>query len=143
MVQQSHRPSVRKNPPGPRSLPIVGCFPQLAANPLQFLIEAARQYGDIVHLGAIGPQQLYLVTHPDYLNYIFLENNKNYTKGTNFKGQEVAITFGNGLVHSEGELARRQRRLMQPAFHRERIGYLVNDMTTIISALPSLSPEKK
>lgn len=132
MITQNIYHNDRQNPPGPRSLPFIGCSPQLARNPLQFLTDTAHKYGDVVDLGKVGSQHLYFVNHPKDIKYIFQDNNKNYRKSRNFKGKEIELTFGNGLVHSEGDLARRQRRLMQPAFHRERIGSLINDMTNII-----------
>ncbi|WP_017317767.1 cytochrome P450 [Mastigocladopsis repens] len=133
MVKPSTSPSVRKSPPGPRGYPIIGCFPQMASKPLQFLTNAAREYGDVVHLGSIGPQQLYLIAHPDCVKYVLQENPQNYTKGENF--QEMKLVIGEGLVISEGDSWRRQRRLMQPTFHRQQIGGMVNDMTGITAKL--------
>ncbi|MEH1885623.1 cytochrome P450 [Nostoc sp.] len=127
MVQQSIYKNGSKNPPGPPSLPIIGCFPQMSTNPLQFLINAAREYGSVVHLGAIGPQQLYLIADPDCVKYVLQENPQNYTKGENF--QDIKLVIGEGLVISEGDSWRYQRHLMQPSFHRQQIAAMVNDMT--------------
>lgn len=133
MVKQSITSSLRKSPPGPPGLPIIGCLPQMATNPLQFLTNAAREYGDVVHLGAIGPQKLYLIAHPDCVKYVLQENPQNYTKGENFK--EMKLVIGEGLVISEGDSWRRQRRLMQPSFHRQEIAKMVTHMTTIIAQM--------
>ncbi|WP_017317766.1 cytochrome P450 [Mastigocladopsis repens] len=136
MVKQSISPNVRKTPSGPRSYPIIGCFPQMASNPLQFLTNAAREYGDVVHLGPIGPQQLYLVTHPDGVKHILLDNFHNYVKGDNFKDKDFTLLVGNGLINSEGDAWRRQRRLLQPAFHsRQQIAAMVSLMTNVIEEL--------
>ncbi|MFN6450855.1 MAG: cytochrome P450 [Nostoc sp. EfeVER01] len=129
MVQQNIYQSVRKNPPGPRGFPIIGCFPQMSTNPLQFLTGAAREYGGVVHLGAIGPQQLYLIADPDCIKYVLQENPQNYTKGENFK--DIKLVIGEGLVISEGDSWRSQRRLMQPSFHRQQIAAMVDDMTQL------------
>jgi cytochrome P450 len=58
------------------------------------------------------------------------ENHRNYTKGENF--QEIKLVIGEGLAITEGDVWRRQRRLMQPAFHRQRITALVSAMSTSI-----------
>ncbi|MEA5602787.1 cytochrome P450 [Nostoc sp. UHCC 0252] len=129
MVQQKIYQSVRKNPPGPRGFPIIGCFPQMSTNPLQFLTGAAREYGGVVRLGAIGPQQLYLIADPDCIKYVLQENPQNYTKGENFK--DIKLVIGEGLVISEGDAWRSQRRLMQPSFHRQQIAAMVDDMTQL------------
>ncbi|MEH2160728.1 MAG: cytochrome P450 [Nostoc sp.] len=129
MVQQNIYQSVRKNPPGPRGFPIIGCFPQMSTNPLQFLTNAAREHGGVVHLGAIGPQQLYLIADPDCIKYVLQENPQNYTKGENFK--DIKLVIGEGLVISEGDSWRSQRRLMQPSFHRQQISAMVDDMTQL------------
>jgi cytochrome P450 len=102
-------------------------------NPLQFLTNAVRQYGEVVHLGAMGSQQLYLVAHPDHLKYILQENNRNYIKGENFKA--IKLVIGDGLAVKEGESWRRERRLMQPSFHRQRVGTLVTLMTKTIAQM--------
>ncbi|MDZ8140318.1 MAG: cytochrome P450 [Nostoc sp. DedQUE04] len=133
MVQQNIYQSVRKNPPGPRGFPIIGCFPQMSTNPLQFLTSAAREYGGVVHLGAIGPQQLYLIADPDCIKYVLQENPQNYTKGENFK--DIKLVIGEGLVISEGDSWRSQRRLMQPSFHRQQIAAMVDDMTQLTNQM--------
>ncbi|NMG09915.1 cytochrome P450 [Brasilonema sp. UFV-L1] len=136
MIKQSISPVIRKAPPGPRGLPIVGNFPQIASNPLQFLTHATRQYGGVVHLGAMGLQQLYLVTDPESLKHMLLENTQNYTKGSNYqKDEAMTAIIGNGLVSSEGELWRRQRRMMQPALHRKQVANMTTVMTDITAQM--------
>ncbi len=134
MLKQSISTSVR-TAPGPHTYPIIGCLPQMLGDRLKFLTESARQYGDVVRLGAIGPQQLYLVTHPDGVKQVLQENAQNYTKGANFKNKDIDLLIGKGLVNNEGDSWRRQRRMMQPAFHRQRVANLVTDMTTIIAQM--------
>ncbi|MDZ8033597.1 cytochrome P450 [Nostoc sp. DedSLP04] len=133
MHKQSISPRVSKAPPGPIGYPIIGNLPQMLRNPLQFLTNAVQEYGEVVHLGAMGPQQLYLVSHPDHLKYILQENSRNYIKGENFKSIKQVI--GNGLAVAEGDSWRRERRLMQPTFHRHRVGALVTFMTKTISQM--------
>ncbi len=131
MVRQSISPSVHKFAPGPRGYPVIGCLPQMLRDPLEFITNAAHEYGEVVHLGAMGSRQFYLVVNPDAVKYILQENNRNYIKGDNFKAIELII--GNGLAVKEGDAWRGQRRLMQPAFHRQRVAALVTDMTKIIA----------
>ncbi|MGH7999297.1 MAG: cytochrome P450 [Brasilonema sp.] len=137
MVKQSIYPSVhKKTASGPRSYPIIGCFPQMSSKPLQFLTNAAREYGDVVHLGPIGPQQLYLVAHPDGVKHVLLDNFNNYVKGANFKDRDFTILVGNGLINSQGEAWRRQRRVMQPPFHsRQQLSAMFTLMTDVIEEL--------
>lgn len=51
MITQNIYHNDRQNPPGPRSLPFIGCSPQLARNPLQFLTDTANKYGYVAYLG--------------------------------------------------------------------------------------------
>ncbi len=60
-----------------------------------------------------------LLNHPDYVEYVLVTNNRNFIKSVQFRAGETVL--GNGLVMSQGDFWLRQRRLMQPAFHRERI----------------------
>ncbi|HKP85387.1 MAG TPA: cytochrome P450 [Blastocatellia bacterium] len=105
-------------PPGPKRKPVVGHLMQFRRNPLDFLLDAASNYGDIVYL-KFGPQDIFLLNNPDHIKDVFVTNNKNFVKS---RGLEMAKKFlGEGLLTSEGEFHRRQRRLAQPAFHRQRI----------------------
>ncbi|MDZ8089893.1 MAG: cytochrome P450 [Nostoc sp. DedQUE12b] len=133
MIKQSIYQNARKKPPGPPGFPIIGCFLQMSTNPLQFLTNSAREYGGVVHLGSIGPQQLYLIADPDSIKYVLQENPQNYTKGENF--QDIKLVIGEGLVISEGDSWRSQRRLMQPSFHRQQIAAMVNDMTQLTAEM--------
>jgi len=87
-------------------------------DPLGFVSALARDYGDVVLL-RMGPLQAYLLHHPDGVKHVLQDNNQNYVKGPIIARTKVLI--GDGLFTSEGDFWRRQRRLAQPAFHRERI----------------------
>ena len=88
-------------------------------DPLAFLTEAGRRHGDVVGF-RIGPIRAVLVRHPEAIKHVLVDNNHNYDKRT--RGYEVLRQFlGNGLLTSEGDFWRRQRRIAQPAFHRKRI----------------------
>jgi len=84
-----------------------------------------REYGDLACI-RMGPLRLYMAFHPDDVKHVLQENNQNYTKGSLIARARVVI--GNGLFTSEGPFWRRQRRLIQPAFHRQRIAGFVNTM---------------
>src|ERR1700681_162439 len=61
----------------------------------------------------------YVINHPDDIKRVLLSNHRNYTKGEGM--DRVKILLGNGIMTSEGDFWRRQRRMMQPAFHRRVI----------------------
>ena len=105
-------------PPGPNT-----GFPQslfgFRRDPLSFLTRLTRHYGDLVYF-KIATQGIYLVNNPEYIKDILVTNSRNFAKS---RGLEVAKRFlGEGLLTSEGQIHRRQRRLAQPAFHQQRIG---------------------
>ncbi len=110
--------STQSHPPGPKGKPVVGNLLEFRRDPLGFLLTAARDHGDVVHL-QFGPQGIYLVNNPDYIRDVLVTNNRNFIKS---RGLQMAKRFlGEGLLTSEGEFHRRQRRLSQPAFHRQRM----------------------
>ncbi len=105
--------------PGPKGHPILGVLPELRQDRLSFLMDAAHRYGAVVRM-RVGPLTLYQVNHPDGVQRVLQENNHNYTKRTPlFK--DIRRFLGDGLLVSDGAYWLRQRRLMQPAFHRQRI----------------------
>jgi cytochrome P450 len=90
-------------------------------DPLTFLLELARQYGDIVFF-RLGVSPAYLFVHPDYIQSALVTHHTHIVKGKGFERTKYII--GEGLLTSEGETHRWQRRLAQPSFHPRRIaGY--------------------
>ncbi len=118
--------------PGPRGYPLLGVLPQLRRNPLRLFIAAARAYGDVVCLPA-GSKRVYLVNHPDHIKRVLQDNHRNY-RLTPFYGKLRPI-FGEGLLTSEGDLWHRQRHLIQPAFHRQRLEGLGTLMTAAAATM--------
>jgi cytochrome P450 len=107
----------RRLPPVPK-----GSIRELVRNPLGFFTAITREYGDIVCYRP-APDTAYLLNHPDYVRYVLLDNNHNYDK-TTYSNQVFKKLIGDNLLSAEGETWRRQRRLMQPAFHHTRLELL-------------------
>ena len=113
-------------PPGPRqSFPLSGMF-AYRRGPLPFFQSLADRYGDISYF-RLGPQPAFFFNHPDYIKEILVTNHQNFMKGLAL--QRAKRLLGEGLLTSEAEFHRRQRRLAQPAFHRSRIASYANVMT--------------
>jgi cytochrome P450 len=113
--------SARQLAPGPRRLfPVANLF-SLRRDPLGFILGLAREYGDLAYF-KLGPQPVFFINHPDYIRDVLITHNRNFMKGEGL--QRAKRLIGEGLLTSEGEFHTRQRRLAQPAFHRQRIaGY--------------------
>jgi cytochrome P450 len=116
----SNAPGTRL-PPGPK----LSLFQRAAYWPgrdmLAFITNLARTYGDLVTY-RIGGETIFLVSDPQQIKEILVTQNRNFTKSRGL--ERTKRLLGNGLLTSEGAMHLRQRRLMQPAFHRERIaGY--------------------
>jgi cytochrome P450 len=85
------------------------------------LQETARTHGPVVEL-RLGPGRTLLLSDPEGLEQVLLSDARHYTKDLFL--QDLRRVVGNGLLTSEGDFWRRQRRLAQPAFHRQKIqGY--------------------
>jgi cytochrome P450 len=108
-----------KLPPGPRGLPLLGNMLAMRKDPINFLLgSATAEPGDVV-LYRLGLHKVFLLKHPDLVKEVLVTRQHDFAKG---KGIQWAKLFlGEGLLTSEGELHTRQRRLAQPAFHRQRI----------------------
>jgi cytochrome P450 len=104
--------------PGPKNPPIVGNLYAFRSNPLAFLARIAREFGDLTYF-LVARQHFYLVNHPDFVREVLVTNQANFTKSRGLKRAKVLL--GEGLLTSEGRHHLRQRRLAQPAFHRERL----------------------
>ena len=87
-------------------------------NPLSFLLNLTRDYGDIAYF-KMGPQRVFVLNHPDLIRDVLVTHNDNFIKGRAL--QRSKRLLGEGLLTSEGTHHRRQRRLAQPAFHRQRM----------------------
>lgn len=103
---------------GPAGQSLLGNTLQFQRDPLGFITCGAAQHGDVTRY-RLGNITFHQVNHPDGAQRILQENAHNYIKGDLF--DILRQLAGDGLFTSEGDLWLRQRRLMQPAFHRRRI----------------------
>lgn len=119
-VYQAMQISAQRRAPGIRQrfrLPY-GYFVRMRQDPLRFYCELTREHGGLFRWD-IGPMTLHVVTHPDHVRHILVDQGKNYPRSRFTK--MVSLVTGDGLVVTEGELWRRQRRLVQPAFQRSSL----------------------
>jgi cytochrome P450 len=86
--------------------------------PLDFMLRLARDYGDVSTF-RVGFEQVFFINHPDYVGDVLVKHYDNFLKGRG--GRRARHFLGGGLVLSEGDKHRRQRRLSQPAFHHQRM----------------------
>jgi len=104
--------------PGPKPSLLEAFSYRPGRDPLAFFTNLARTYGDVVAY-RLGGERLLFVNQPQHIKDILVTHNRNFTKGRAL--QRTKRLLGEGLLTSEGAAHLRQRRLMQPAFHRERI----------------------
>jgi cytochrome P450 len=111
-------------PPGPHInlvLAVIGqMFPKrFPFDPLAFGLNIAREFGDIAHY-QVGPLHVYQLAHPDFARQILIEEPEKYYKARLIK-QAFGPFAGQGLLTSDGAVWRRQRKLIQPAFHHAQL----------------------
>lgn len=108
---------------GPQGSWLLGCMRQLQRDPIGVYTQANREFGHYVRIRAFPGMYVYLLTHPDAVEHVLQKNHKNYRKPNFFNGP-VSLLSGDGILTSEGDFWLRQRRLMQPAFHRQQLARL-------------------
>ncbi len=94
---------------------------------LGFLTRIAREYGDFAQF-SFGPFRMCLVNHPSLVHQVLVEDAAKYYK-TKLTKALLRPSLGDGLLISDGELWKRQRKLIQPAFHAARIAAYADTMT--------------
>jgi cytochrome P450 len=105
-------------PPGPSSIIPGKIIRQFARDPISTLTKIADEYGDISHF-KLGRQHVYLINNPDYIERILIYDHSNFKKGQRL--QTAKRVVGEGLVTSEGEFHKKQRKLIQPLFLPKKI----------------------
>jgi cytochrome P450 len=120
--------NIEKNLRKPPSF--TGGVREMVRAPHRFFLQLTRDYGDIVQYRAT-PEPAYLLNHPDFVKQVLVSNGRNYNKDTYLNKHMLQAVTGQGLLTSENPLWRKQRRLIQPFFHRH---YLVNFADLIIDA---------
>ncbi|HMN26576.1 MAG TPA: cytochrome P450 [Caldilineaceae bacterium] len=126
----THFSTTRPAPPSAPGLPLVGSLLPVMKDPLAFFLTAQATYGDIYTL-RLGPLEVIVLNHPRHVQHVLRDHVHNYSKGGPI-WDTVRTLLGNGLVVSEGDFWRRQRRMMQPHFHRQRLASLTDHMVTAI-----------
>ncbi|MHB8526369.1 MAG: cytochrome P450 [Candidatus Acidiferrales bacterium] len=113
-------PMTTNRPPGPRGKPFVGVALELRKHGLDLLARSARDYGDIVYLPLHFGESRLLLNHPDLIEQVLVVQQHKFHKSAMSKAATGHL-LGNGLLNSEGDFWRRQRRLAQPAFQKTRV----------------------
>ncbi len=116
-----HRPA----PPGPRGRLGVGSLFEAWENPLALMTEGCAEHGPVARYRFAWIDYV-VVADPDAAHHVLVENHKSYVKSSNYQG--LKLVLGDGLLTSEGDFWKRQRKLAQPAFHRERLQGFVSTM---------------
>lgn len=113
-------------PPEAKGWPLLGVLPALLRDPFGFLARARATYGDIYTLN-LGFTKLIICNHPSHAQHLLRDHTRNYVK-EGALWQSMRSLVGNGLIVSDGDFWLRQRRLMQPQFHRQRLAGLTHLM---------------
>jgi len=117
-------------PPGPAIQHDLGSTDES----IELMTRWFHEHGDTYRVFAPGRGSwTWVVHHPDDVKRVLLTNHRNYTKGVGL--DRVRLLLGNGIMTSEGEFWRRERRMMQPAFHRKVIEKFAGEIRRLSDAL--------
>ncbi len=105
-------------PPGPFGHPFIGCLPEMQRDILGFLTRARRDHGDLAGFRVLWAR-FCLLGHPNYIEQVLVRDSEKFIKSYDYR--QLSYIVGDGLLTSDGDTWRRQRRLAQPIFHNDRI----------------------
>jgi cytochrome P450 len=133
VVSVSDMESVLSTCPTPAKRGFVGDLLRFRRAHLPTLLSAWHECGDLFRL-RLGPVSPHFAVHPDSVQHVLLGNAKNYNKQT--RGFiKLKLALGEGLLTSEGSFWRRQRRIIQPVFHKERLDSFGATMTSATASM--------
>ena len=118
--------------PGPKGLALVRTLCAIPNAQLATLAACVARYGDVVSLPA-GRLSYMLLTDPDHVAHVLIANGRAYRKSPNYT--ELELILGKGLLTSEGELWKRQRRIAQPTFNKRSVARFVPLVTRLTGEL--------
>ncbi|MBT8492739.1 MAG: cytochrome P450 [Deltaproteobacteria bacterium] len=117
---------------GPPGLPLVGSLVDAIREPLGFLERNKARYGPTFRV-RIGPYRILQIHEPEHIRHVLVQNAGNYQKSPTY--EVLREVLGNGLVTSEGSFWRKQRRLVQPAFHHKNLQGFADTMAQLTGEL--------
>jgi len=120
-----------KFPPGPSTNLLWAKEPSIRKDVLGYFHNSVRAYNGISR-AKVGPYHYVNISNPEYIERIFTHP-EIYEKGRD--NRTLRFLLGNGLVTSEGEFWLKQRRLIQPLFHKQRLQSFVQKITESTSAM--------
>tara|TARA_B100000609_G_C17222385_1_gene441180 strand:+ start:7116 stop:8444 length:1329 start_codon:yes stop_codon:yes gene_type:complete len=123
--------TTKKHPPGPKGLPFIGMAHVFFRDVMEY-IKMLPPYGDVVQVPVAGHKMIYML-HPDHIQYVLIKNRDNFVKGKFF--ERTKLIFGDGLVTSEGELWKAQRKKMAPAFQHRHVDTFAEPIAETVSTL--------
>lgn len=130
MSKQGVDEKVFNLPPSAEGETFIGSARDFANDPLAFFEEYIPKYGELFQIKSIffrfisQFERVVIVSNPDMVKHIMQDNNRNYIKSFGYRVLKVLL--GEGLLTSEGDFWRKQRKLIQPGFHRERLSSFVH-----------------
>jgi cytochrome P450 len=113
---------------------MLGALISPGRDPLKLFRRLAATYGDVVHF-RLGSERVFFINHPQHIRDVLVTNQRNFTKSRGLERAKKLL--GEGLLTSEGAAHLRQRRLLQPAFHRDRIAAYASVMVEHADRLQS------
>ena len=114
-------------PAGPKGLPVVGNTLQFQRDPLIFMRRTQQQFGNMARL-RLGNDTVVACFRPEHVRYFLMEHPRNFIKPYFGNGANLKAFLGDGLLTSDGDFHRQQRRMVQPAFHKKRVEGYANVM---------------